>query len=103
MLLLSQLCRYLGQPISEGAWGPPGCLPPVSAAGRHARAAPGCPRGAGPGGEAVLSSAARSDGPPVTAQTPPASRGGRERDRAVSAPPAASRPCRALSGDLPIA
>src|SRR5215471_20815892 len=44
---------------------------------------------------AALSTATRGAGPPVIAQTPPASRGSRERDRAVSVHPAASPPCRA--------
>src|SRR5262249_18627911 len=44
---------------------------------------------------AALSNATRGAGPPVIAQTPPASRGSRERDRAGSAHRAASPPCRA--------
>jgi hypothetical protein len=80
------LCRGLGIPmvpprplavrrVSARRGGTKG-LPPVGPIGRSA------------GRETALSSAARSDGLPVTAQTPPASQGGRERESAASAHPA---------------
>src|SRR5437870_2381686 len=64
MLLFTWLCRCSGQPIYAGSWVPTWCptlprgLPHVSAVGRHEGAAPRWPRGAEPGGEAALSSAA---------------------------------------------
>ena len=108
MLLLSQLFRCSDQPIKEGSWVLTWCAtcttPPGTASrqrggaayrGRHAGAAPDGPRRVGPGGAAALSSAAHCAGPLATAQTPQASRGGRERGRAGSAHPAGSPPCRA--------
>src|SRR6266850_7192516 len=75
----ADLCRLLGVPMAPlrhpgirltsarrgGTKGPP----PVGHTGCRS------------GGETALSSAARADGSPATAQTPPASRGGRERER----------------------
>src|SRR5215510_9655858 len=75
--------RHPGVRITSARRGGTKGPPPVGHPGRRS------------GGETALSSAVRSDGPPATAQTPPASQGGRETDRAASAHLAGSPPCRA--------